>query len=117
VSENPHSGSTPKISGWRSGRIGSAVPALSSDDQAISSLLLEAVDQARRVTQSDGAFVALRDDEGMICRASSGNAPAVGSRPAADSGFTGECLSTGRTMLCQDAQNDSRISAALARSS
>jgi uncharacterized protein with WD repeat len=116
VSENPHSGSTPKISGWRSARIGSAAPAFSNDDQAISSLLLEAVDQARRVTQSDGAFVALRDAEGMVCRGSSGNAPVVGSRPAADSGFTGECLSSARVMICQDAENDSRIGAELARS-
>ncbi len=96
------------------------VPRVESDNgpgrQAVSTLLLDAVEHARAIAGADGAAVALRDREGMICRASTGDAPDVGSRPAANSGFTAECLRTGRVMVCQDAENDSRITVSLARS-
>jgi len=123
VSDIANSGSNPTVSGWRSGRVGSALPAGELDSElsgengpVLSALLAKAVDRARAVAEADGAAIALRDDQGMVCRASSGDAPAVGSRPQVDSGFTGECLRTGRVMVCQDAENDSRIEASIARS-
>jgi protein TonB len=76
--------------------------------------LVRVVSQAHSATGADGAALVLRGEEGVICRASSGNAPAVGSRLRADSGLSGECFRLGQVVLCQDAENDSRVNSAVA---
>src|SRR5206468_2345896 len=44
------------------------------------------------------------------------NAPDVGSRLQPDSGLTRECFETGQVVLCEDAENDSRVRPSIARS-
>jgi WD40 repeat protein len=67
------------------------------------------VEQARAVTSGDGAAVALCDREGVICLASAGIAPEVGSRPEPDARLTWECVETGRVTICENADTDSRV--------
>jgi hypothetical protein len=65
---------------------------------------------------ASGALVAVRDPEGIRCLASTGDAPAVGSRLQPDSTFTRECIETGEVVLCDDTEKDSRIQPSVAQS-
>jgi hypothetical protein len=85
-------------------------------DQQISALLATTVDQIRSAMSASGAIIAVRDSEGACCLASAGEAPAVGSRLQPDSAFTRECFETGEAVLCEDAENDSRILPSVAQS-
>jgi len=84
-------------------------------DQETSSLLATTVDQIRSAMSASGAIIAVRDAEGACCLASAGEAPAVGSRLQPDSAFTRECFETGEVVLCDDAENDSRILPSVAK--
>jgi WD40 repeat protein/putative methionine-R-sulfoxide reductase with GAF domain len=68
------------------------------------------------LTQADGVAVATRDQRGVICRASMGNAPEVGSRMQPDSALTRECFETGQLVISGDVDKDYRIDRAIARS-
>ena len=46
----------------------------------------------------------------MMCRASVGkNTPALGSKLDITSGFSGECIRSGKALRCDDAQTDPRV--------
>jgi L-methionine (R)-S-oxide reductase len=48
----------------------------------------------------------------MLCRASVGTGgPPLGTRVDANSGFSGECVRTGKALRCDDAETDSRVAA------
>jgi len=78
-------------------------------------LLPRTVMQARALTQAEGAALVLGGDEGLTCRASSGSAPALGSRLRPDSGLSGECFRLGQLVRCDDVRTDSRVNAAVAQ--
>jgi putative methionine-R-sulfoxide reductase with GAF domain len=84
------------------------------DAQSLSSLLVSAVEHMCSMSAS-GAAIALRRRDGLCCAASTGEAPPVGSRLQPDS-FARECLKTGRVVVCQDAEKDSRIKPSTAQS-
>ena len=84
-------------------------------DQRLPDVLTTVVERVGLLTGADGVAVALCDPEGVFCRASTGHAPAVGSRLQPDSGFTRECLETGQPVLCEDAENDARVQPSVAR--
>lgn len=68
--------------------------------------------RARTLLRASGAALALSDAAPgfMICRASAGSdAPPVGARLQVGSGFSGECVRTGRLLKCDDAETDSRV--------
>jgi TonB family protein len=90
---------------------------LSNDrDQQISALLMRTVERICSAMSASGVVIAVRDPEGACCLASTGEAPAVGSRLQPDSAFTRECFETGAVVLCEDAENDSRIRPSVAKS-
>jgi GAF domain-containing protein len=67
-------------------------------------------DRALTVTRATGAAIALSTGEEMICEASAGSdAPPVGSRLQASSGFSGECVRTARSLRCDDSETDDRV--------
>ena len=68
------------------------------------------------LTQATGVAVAVRDERGVVCRASTGVAPGVGSRLRPDSALTRECLETGQVVICDDTENDSRVDPSIAKS-
>lgn len=68
--------------------------------------------RAQTLLRSSGAALALSDSapDSMVCRASSGSdAPPVGVRLQVGSGFSGECVKTGRLLRCDDAEFDPRV--------
>ena len=68
--------------------------------------------RACSLTRGTGAAVALTHNGSMMCRASVGkNAPALGSKPDVDSGFSGECIRSGRALRCDDSETDPRVNA------
>src|ERR1700730_4130495 len=60
-------------------------------DRPLSVLLSEVIDRICPLPRADGAAIAVRDQWGVVCRASAGNAPDVGSRLQPDSALTREC--------------------------
>jgi hypothetical protein len=73
------------------------------------------VTQMLRLTRASGAAIAWRVDENVICQASAGNAPAVGTKLKLDSGLTSECYRSGNIVSVPDCENDVRIDVELRR--
>ena len=73
-------------------------------------------ERARTLLRGSGAAIAIADRGPMMCRASVGTGgPPLGTRLDVNSGFSGECVRTGKTLRCDDAETDSRIEAAVCR--
>jgi hypothetical protein len=80
-------------------------------------VLNEATNKAVEITGATGAAIALAENGRMICLASSGaTAPELGAPLSAQSGLTGECVKSGRTLICLDAESDPRVNRTAARS-
>ena len=76
-------------------------------------------ERALALTRATGAAIALSEGNvsEMICVASAGDdAPPVGSRLQVGSGFSGECVRTGRSLRCDDSETDDRVDQAGCRS-
>ena len=85
------------------------VEALGSDLSAALPLIAE---RARALVRASGAAIALAhsDPDFMVCRASSGaDAPPVGARLHVASGFSGQCVTSGKLLLCNDTETDDRV--------
>lgn len=70
--------------------------------------------RAQTLIHASGVAIALsdRDAQFVICRASSGDdAPPAGARLQVGSGFSGECVQSGKLLRCDDTENDSRVDA------
>jgi putative methionine-R-sulfoxide reductase with GAF domain len=84
---------------------------LGPDLEAILALVAS---RSRSLLQASGAAVALEEgSEGkdtMICRASAGpSAPPVGANLHVGSGFSGECVRSGKLLRCDDTETDDRV--------
>ncbi len=67
-------------------------------------------ERARALTRGTSAAIALVHKGGVMCRASVGeSAPALGTRLDVNSGLSGECFRAGKTVRCDDAENDPRV--------
>lgn len=67
-------------------------------------------ERAQYITGATGAAIALRDEDEMVCRASSGpSAPEVGAQLQVNSGLSGESVRTRQTLRCDDAYTDARV--------
>jgi GAF domain/PilZ domain/Sel1 repeat len=81
--------------------------------------LQSTAERALILTRATGAAIALAEgnDSEMTCVASAGSdAPPVGSRVQSSSGFSGECVRSGRSLRCDDSENDDRVDRAGCRS-
>jgi WD40 repeat protein len=85
-------------------------------NRPIPALLTEVVDRISSFTCADGAAIAVRDRWGVVCRASMGVAPELGSRLQPDSALTRECFETGAVVVCEDTETDDRVRRATAKS-
>ncbi len=73
-------------------------------------------ERARTLLRGAGAAIAIADNGPMMCRASVGTGgPPLGTRVDVNSGFSGECIRTGKTLRCDDAETDPRIEAVMCR--
>lgn len=85
------------------------VEALGSD---LSAALILIAERAQALVRASGAAIALaeKDPEFMVCRASSGaDAPPIGARLQVGSGFSGECVKSGKLLRCDDCESDARV--------
>ncbi len=74
------------------------------------------VERARAFTDADGAAIALRDEEDMVCCASAGIAPLAGIRFSVSGGVAGEAIAARKSLIWRDAEKDERVDASLCRS-
>jgi len=72
-------------------------------------LLQRIADLLCTLTLADGGAVVLQESEGIVCRASSGNAPDIGAVLKSHSHLTAECFRTGKVVSSRDAAEDSRV--------
>jgi putative methionine-R-sulfoxide reductase with GAF domain len=85
------------------------VEALGSDTEAALRLIAE---RAQSLLRASGVAIALADQgpEFMVCRASSGaDAPPVGARLQVGTGFSGQCVKSGKLLRCDDTELDTRV--------
>jgi putative methionine-R-sulfoxide reductase with GAF domain len=80
----------------------------------LEAILALVASRSRSLLRASGAAVALEEgSEGkdtMICRASAGpSAPPVGASLHVGSGFSGECVRSGKLLRCDDAETDDRV--------
>lgn len=86
---------------------------LGSDLDAALRLIVKKV---RSLTRATGAAIALTQNGQMVCRARSGLiAPPLGTLIDVNSGFTGECLRSGKALRCDNSETDSRVDAETCR--
>jgi N-acetylmuramoyl-L-alanine amidase/putative methionine-R-sulfoxide reductase with GAF domain len=85
------------------------------DDWQLEQFVLDEVlqlvaERALAITGADGVAIALAEGNAIVCRASAGSiAPDAGMRLDPNSGFSGECLASGRIVRCDDVESDSRV--------
>src|SRR5579863_5749822 len=85
------------------------------DDWQLEQFVLDEVlqlvaERALAITGADGVAIALAEGNAIVCRASAGSiAPDAGIRLDPNSGFSGECLVSGRVVRCDDVDTDSRV--------
>ncbi|MGA8438272.1 MAG: GAF domain-containing protein [Candidatus Sulfotelmatobacter sp.] len=82
---------------------------LGSDLKAVLALIAF---RARSLLRASGAAIALEGKEAgtMVCRASAGeSAPPAGMTLQVGSGFSGECVRTGKSLRCDDTETDERV--------
>jgi len=85
------------------------------DDWQVEHFLLDEVlqlvaERALAITGADGVAIAWAEGDAIVCRASAGTiAPDAGIRLDPNSGFSGECLVSGRIVRCDDAETDARV--------
>lgn len=82
---------------------------LGADLEAVLCLIAS---RSRSLLRASGAAIALagKDAATMICRASAGeSAPPVGAILQVGSGFSGECVRTGKMLRCDDTEIDERV--------
>ena len=84
--------------------------------QDLNSALRVISDRARTLLRGSGAAIALIDRGPMMCRASVGSGgPPLGTHVDVDSGFSGECIRTGKALRCDDSEVDPQVDAATCR--
>jgi putative methionine-R-sulfoxide reductase with GAF domain len=67
-------------------------------------------DRAQQLTGATGAAIGLRRGDEIVCRARVGRtAPDLGMRLQTETGISAECVRTGETMLCHDAERSPHV--------
>lgn len=83
--------------------------AIASGNSELDVVLGAIAEAAQALTLASGTALAMQRDGQVVCLGRSGEtAPELGARLSIDSGISGECLRTGRTLRCDDTQKDYR---------
>jgi len=91
--------------------LGATIREQNLDIEAALSLICE---RACELVKADGAAIATAQKDVFVCRASHGMAPDIGVVVQPGVGLAGECVRSGRRVLCLDTQRDPRVDAAAA---
>ena len=89
-----------------------AVSAARLEGRAALNLIVE---RMLLLTRASGAAIALREADEVVCRATVGNAPDVGTKLNLEASVTGECYRTGNIVSVTDSENDPRVDPELCR--
>jgi diguanylate cyclase (GGDEF)-like protein len=90
--------------------------AISTSDFDLEAVMNEIVTQTRRLTRADGAVVETVEGDEMVYRAVAGSAePHLGLRLKVSASLSGECVSSGEIVLCDDSETDPRVDREAAR--
>jgi len=84
-------------------------------DRPLSGVLKAVIEQVRSLTDADGALIALCDVWGVVCRASAGEAPEVGSKLQSEPSLTRKCIESGHFVVCEDTDENFRVRFAATR--
>jgi putative methionine-R-sulfoxide reductase with GAF domain len=83
------------------------VEVLGSDKEAALQLIAR---RTQAFTRASGVAIALSEGSQLTCRATAGNdTPPVGAHLQVGSGFSGECVRSGKLLHCNDTENDSLV--------
>jgi TonB family protein len=83
-----------------------------SDADSVLQFLVEKVVER---THANGSAIAIGTPDNMVCRASAGVAPEVGTTISSESALSSECLRTGRIVKCDDTESDPRVNPEISR--
>jgi TonB family protein len=90
--------------------------AIASGRFEVDMILGAVAEAAQTLTGATGAAVAMRRGGVMICRGRSGmTAPSRGAQLSINSGISGDCVRTGKTLRCDDTEKDYRADAEVCR--
>jgi WD40 repeat protein len=67
------------------------------------------IERVRSLTDAEGALIALCDVWGVVCRASAGEAPEVGSKLQSEPSLTRKSIESGQLVVCEDTEEDFRV--------
>jgi hypothetical protein len=89
---------------------------ISNGKLSLDATLQQVVEAAQMVTRADGAAIAIRRGDLVLCQARAGHmAPDLGTKLDTESGISGQCLRTGWALRCDDTNNDVRVDAEVCR--
>lgn len=84
--------------------------ALEAGTQPPASIIHASTEFARILTGAQGVTLGVRMKGAVVCRARSGDlAPELGSTLNGDSGISGQCLRSGKSVACDDTEIDERV--------
>lgn len=90
---------------------------ISQGNWKLDDVLQRIAEAAQTVTCANGAAIAIRQEDVVICRARAGEmAPELGAELDTQSGISGQCLRSGWSLRCDDTNNDTRVNAEVCRS-
>jgi len=99
------------ILGLAEARPASSAAMVQADDPRLEELLRKIT----AVTSAEGAAIALRQQEAIVCRATAGKAPPLGAVLNPREGLSGACFRSGEPVLCRDSEGDERANAMACR--
>jgi len=73
-----------------------------SQDRPLAPVLKTMIERVRSLTDAEGAFVGVCNAWGVVCRASVGKAPDVGSKLPSEPTLTSKCIESGRVVICEE---------------
>src|SRR5882724_459108 len=87
-------------------------PNVSNYDSDFQRLVTNVVELAQILTRASGSAIAVRGEQGTICRARSGEgAPPLGALVDTTSGISRQCLDSGASLRCEDIATDGSVDA------
>jgi len=84
-------------------------------DRPLSGVLKGVIERVRSLTDAEGALIALCDVWGVVCRASAGEAPEVGSKLQSEPSLTRKCIESGEFVVCEDTEENLLVRLAATR--
>ena len=80
-----------------------------NQDQPPAPVLKAVMERVRLLTDAEGALLGVCNAWGVVCRASVGKAPDVGSKLPSEPTITSKCIESGRVVICEEPVEEYRL--------